>query len=365
MIEDEERLRRFLRELDRVQPGRDLEQRALGVHEPRRGRRRRTHFALQLAAVLGIVLLALAAVSTMLLIPRSRPATPAAPGKIAATYPVGVGGLATGSLSVDQDGVWIPNRGAGTVVHIDAVTGATRTLTLGGDVTSVLESGDVLWVGRLAPPKQDRGEILKVDPNTGGVLETIPVPSSPARLYLTGKSLLVSTGGYHSLCPCNEIYRLDVETGKVVATIPVTLSEDIAVTPSGLWVAGAGAIVRIDPETNQVIAKSKVLGNAVGVAASGGWIWATQTPEAGVVRIDPSSNTVVATVQLKNSPLHLIPVGGSLWVTSSAGMYRLNATTGSIEGLVPIPDGCDAAAASGASIWCASRNATYRIQPRS
>src|SRR5438876_9866762 len=55
----------------------------------------------------------------------------------------------------------------------------------------------------------------------------------------------------------NTVLRIDPQTNSVIATIPVgPQPEGIAVTPGAVWVVNKGgpSVSRIDPATNQVVA---------------------------------------------------------------------------------------------------------------
>ena len=102
------------------------------------------------------------------------------------------------------------------------------------------------------------------------------------------------------------ISRIDPDSGEVVETIPVGLDpRGIAVGFGSVWVglAGSNTVVRIDPETNDVTQPIGV-GNAPGsLAVSADAVWVVNTLDDTVSRIDPDTNSVVDTIAGRRRPL--------------------------------------------------------------
>ena len=81
----------------------------------------------------------------------------------------------------------------------------------------------------------------------------------------------------------------------------------MAVGEGAVWVAGAETVVRIDPRTNQVIAKIPYGGSSLEVplalAVGEGAVWVVHGGEAGTLsRIDPQTNRVVAMISVGGYP---------------------------------------------------------------
>lgn len=127
------------------------------------------------------------------------------------------------------------------------------------------------------------------------------------------------------------IGRIDPATNEIVAQIPVESSpyrDQIAATDDAVWVASRRAIERIDPATNEVVAQVDIGDrSAAAVAADATAVWAlgiaTPADDIGestgsLIRIDPASNAIVADISLGSHPVGYLDElrlgAGSVWV---------------------------------------------------
>jgi DNA-binding beta-propeller fold protein YncE len=139
-------------------------------------------------------------------------------------------------------------------------------------------------------------------------------------------------------------------TGTLVATIhlpPNANPEGIATTPGAVWIAEhhSGAVARIDPRTNRVVARVHVglLGSSgpQGIAAGLGAVWVGVPNTGQVVRIDPATNAVVARIVVPTmSPCGGIGVGKTaVWITGcSDGNYiaRIDPSTNAVSSILAV-----------------------------
>lgn len=144
---------------------------------------------------------------------------------------------------------------------------------------------------------------------------------------------------------------------EVAATIPVGSGPTgVAVGEGFVWVAtydpvgidGDGwGVVKIDPETNQVVDAIPVH-DATDVAAGAGAVWATsyQGRDGVIKRIDPSSGQVVATIPVGRHPSDVEVGLDAVWVTLNlpsrepAGeVVRIDPTTNAVVARVPVDKG--------------------------
>jgi hypothetical protein len=119
---------------------------------------------------------------------------------------------------------------------------------------------------------------------------------------------------------------------RVTAVVPVgPFPQDLAVGEGAVWVGVPAQppkqdrqlIVRIDPATNDVVARIPMDDYIEELAAGEGGVWGNAVagtaadPAFSIVRIDPATNEVVATIQDVSGPL---AVGeGALWAVDRAG----------------------------------------------
>jgi virginiamycin B lyase len=132
------------------------------------------------------------------------------------------------------------------------------------------------------------------------------------------------------------------------ATIKIGATADwVLVTDDSVWVAGSKpySVQRIDPKTNQVVAKVRVPGEACsGLAEGFGSIWAPLCGKKPVlVRIDAIKNEISAILPIPPAG----PEGGitasadSIWIVTDKNgtLSRIDPTTNSVRQKISIPPG--------------------------
>ncbi len=126
---------------------------------------------------------------------------------------------------------------------------------------------------------------------------------------------------------------------------------NVAISLGAVWVANDkdGTIIRIDPQTNKVVATVN-LGSGASplVFVTPGAVWAANYYTGTFSRIDPQTNTVVATISNQDGARSIVYASASLWLCSThhLGMLtRLNATTMQAQAQIDL-------AHAGASLDC-------------
>jgi DNA-binding SARP family transcriptional activator/streptogramin lyase len=202
------------------------------------------------------------------------------------------------------------------------------------------------------------GAILRQDPD----LELAPLPAGPApevpqkasegasgrrrvRLVAIGSVLailvasvvvIVATSGSGTTPPSaaspNSVGRIDGATRELVDAIPTTGTAPTAVVWAygSLWVANtvSRTVVRIDPDSNQVVQTVPSGGAPTDLAEGEGRVWVLNGLAGTVVAIDPRSDTLQPSDPIDVHPGAAgIAVGaGAVWVTN-----RLDATVTRID----------------------------------
>jgi virginiamycin B lyase len=124
-----------------------------------------------------------------------------------------------------------------------------------------------------------------------------------------------------------------------------------------LWVSneGLGAVQRIDPETNKVIAEVKVNQPCAAMAAGYGSIWVASRKEKSIVRIDAKSNQVAATIPIMvaDSEASIAAGHGGVWVlTDKKGVLsRVDPETNKVMAQISVKPYSYAAMAGYGAIW--------------
>ena len=155
------------------------------------------------------------------------------------------------------------------------------------------------------------------------------------------------------------LLRIDPQTNRVVATIPVSVSGEsasIAFGEGSVWVTSGqahGVVYRVDPTANRVTATIEVPGGAFGIIVAAGTVWVTQylpEPDPGIVaRIDASTNQLLAPVEVPNMPGAIRYGLDAIWVTSRFTVSRIDPHTGAVT--QPLHRTGDVRAIGGGSLW--------------
>jgi serine/threonine protein kinase len=114
------------------------------------------------------------------------------------------------------------------------------------------------------------------------------------------------------------VARVDPETGKIVARIGVGEQPiDVAVGEGSVWVLDDdGSVSRIDPVTNATTVIPTGAKQARVIATGLGAVWVGDGLGTQVIKIDPASNQVVAKYRTDGTPLDVAVGEGSVWATT-------------------------------------------------
>jgi glutamine cyclotransferase len=165
-----------------------------------------------------------------------------------------------------------------------------------------------------------------------------------------------------------EVVRVDPRSNRVVARFPAGGRNlaGLAVGAGTVWVVqpDADQVVRLDPGTGRVVARidlgrlpfevapgdRRFKPSLVAVGAGAGWV---ATARGALARVDPASNRVVAVVRLPpGGPAGIAVAGGSVWVAAGAhGVARIDAATNRLRGTIPLEVQAERVAAGGGQVW--------------
>ncbi len=166
-----------------------------------------------------------------------------------------------------------------------------------------------------ANPKNRPSQLVRVDPASGEVLATIPVPGNATGVAVGGGAVWVVS----TLEPIT-IYRIDPTTKRVAARIDTghTASGVLVYREPYLWAANKdGYLTRIDSRNN--LARLFEVGSPEwpALVAEGNAIWISAPLDNIVARFDPATGTVSRTVGTGGSrPQGFAFVGNDIWVAN-------------------------------------------------
>lgn len=202
-------------------------------------------------------------------------------------------------LAVTPDGVWVSDRAAGTVVRIDPKTNAIeiekdKSLPIGKEpCTALVFAFKSLWTAGCASGTLVRLTLPAITPAaTPSPSATMPQPTAaPAAAAKPDKD------------PLTEI--------KVAVRGPGPL---VSATGSVWMLTDVGrSLIRVDPDTNTVVADVTLPAAGNGIAVSGDAIWIVSTRGAQATRVNGYSNVVEEIVKVGPAPIAIASGEGSVW----------------------------------------------------
>ena len=225
----------------------------------------------------------------------------------------------------------------------------------------------VIGAGSLWVPNHDAGEVLRIDLETGALVDRIPAGSPvPPNSDLRWSTNAVAYGAgaiWVAQAVDRAVLKIDPAANQVVATIPVGVDPyDLVVDGDTLWVSAfeSNAVVRIDIPSMTVTAVIESVYKPTGIAAGGGALWVALHRSAKVARIDPATNTVTDEIRVGGSdlnnmarPENVVFAYGYVWVANNraGSLSRIDPATNE-ETQVAFPGRCVQRVAAGeGSIW--------------
>jgi virginiamycin B lyase len=206
------------------------------------------------------------------------------------------------------------------------------------------------------------------------IVERINVPVGPAWLAIGFGSVWLSKSKSHL------VLRIDPVSNQIIAKIRVGSDPElgIGIGLGFVWIVDPKdrSLTQIDPGTNHVLRTtpvnvSKETEGAFGVGAGSLWIL---TDEGGTVsgtlsRIDPATGKIIANIAVGSESHSAIMAMDSVWVTSSAhdNVMRIDPESNSVVAEIPVPRAPRFIAAGEGSIWVLSQGdgTLTRIDPHS
>jgi YVTN family beta-propeller protein len=120
------------------------------------------------------------------------------------------------------------------------------------------------------------------------------------------------------------VIRVDPASGRVVRTLPVPVRIDGLTTVSGdVWAVSRAdrAVLRLDPRTAEIRDRISVAGNSdsLAITADDGFLWVLDGGTATVTRIDPGLHEIAETYRLSvgRGQLALAAGEGAAWVSNA------------------------------------------------
>ncbi len=245
-------------------------------------------------------------------------------GRVVSDVAVGTRPVA---VAVGDGAVWTANADDGTVSRIDPKTRkAVSTIGIGGDVSDVAIGFGSVWIAG-----GNDGTLTRIDPKLNAVEATLrlgrPRELSPQPVFAVavGEGSVWATRG-------NSVLKIDPATNQTVARIPVSTPLAIAVGGGSLWVTTfTERILRIDAASNTLTARAALPSQGTAAVWRDGLWMIIAVGQGNVWRFDPNSLTPTSTFTTAIGAIDLAVDEGAVWSANSTGsVWRIEPSSGRV-----------------------------------
>ena len=250
-------------------------------------------------------------------------------------------GSAPSSVAVGEGSVWVLDADDKTVTEIDPETRSVqRVFSTSSTPTDIAAGGGALWIGN-APTEgltDFPASVSRVDPESGVVLETIPLPAA-AGGHPTGmggfsrQKLAAASDAVWVVNPDQSVSRIDPRTNRVVARIEAK-AQAVAAGEGDVWVAEEGGIAEIDAGTDTVSRRVPVDADFVAALAVGaGAVWVADPLDGSLWRVDRNPPFAKRRIELARWVNGVSFGAGAVWATNEIGdeVYRIDPRTNEVR----------------------------------
>ncbi len=250
--------------------------------------------------------------------------------------------------------------GAALVARIDVDSGDETEASVQGSPRDLVVSEGIVWV---VSSEVGGGWLTSVEPARNELLDEVRLDLSDPVAIAAGAGALWVIASDGPDGDQNALYRVDPGSGAIAATVPLPRRpEAIAVDDQSVWVLGErrngdsrlveSVVYRIDPTTDEIAGWSELGVDPNTIATLDGAAFVAGSSDWGIIRIDSATNRVTGLTQ--TSAHALVAWDGFLWITNqprSDRILRLDPETGTVEAAIDLDGGADELIAAEDGIW--------------
>jgi streptogramin lyase len=171
-------------------------------------------------------------------------------------------------------------------------------------------------------------------PSSGTIAVRIAVDGAPSGVIVTDGAVWVTRHRAGALA------RIDPATNGIVAdvAIPTGMPSRLAAGPEGLWLSNYGdsTVTQIDPAANRVVGEVSPSGeNCCAIAVGAGSVWLQKIPNV-LTRVDATTKKVLASLSIDRF-FGVEFAYGSAWGTSGSDVVRIDPQTNAVAAHIPVP----------------------------
>jgi len=239
----------------------------------------------------------------------------------------------------------------------------TARIPLGGIPAIAWDGTTTMWAAVWGGGPHLLGSLIAVDTATGtaGPPTMLPASPTPYLIAATASSVYVAGDG--------AVMRIDPSTGKVIERRGVGPRMRALLAAQGrLWVtADGGRLVQLNPDTLGVVATRHVTGHPDAITTEAGSVLVTDDRDRTLTRINIATGKVTGSTSIAANgagrPSQITVYAGSIWVYEGTTVLRV--ATGALQLLdrVTVPGGGGSIAAGTGGVWVSGDFGVARIDP--
>ena len=266
--------------------------------------------------------------------------------------------------------VWIVGHHDETIEKVDPSTNkvVARYPVAGFQALEPLAAAGSLWVPASGEPK-----LIRFDPVRRKVVATIRV--EVAQLAWGYDSIWATTRDHHLL-------RIDLKTNRIVKRLQLLpgyndFDDDVAVGYGSIWVTATdtATLLRIDPTTVKVVGRLTGFGDdeswmPITIGDGSVWVYRITNGQGVVYRIDPYTNQVVARIRVGYPNVawpngYIVDAGGYVWIGDAGSTLSVvDPRTNHVVAWFTLPETTNEVEYGDGSIWVSlyDHSRVYRLK---
>lgn len=211
-------------------------------------------------------------------------------GVLAEVTTTAEGGGCPGGLAVTATRVWLADCALG-LVEIDAESGEVLAVQdLGASPSDVAVMDDTMWVSDSSGAAVYR---LRITDKGAELAGTTAMSHDPYQIVAGPEGVWTGTSARYGLT------RIDPIGDRVLHSNPGVSISDLALGRGHLWVLESdGDVVRIDPDTDEVVGRNRVQASGGQIAFAFDALWVSAGGDGSLRRVDPASLEITDQIEV-------------------------------------------------------------------
>jgi hypothetical protein len=271
-------------------------------------------------------------------------------------------------LHVENGGHTVPvvpvgSSGGGHTTNPALPQRVTARIPLGGVPAIAWDGATTMWAAVWAGGPHLLGSLIAVDTATGtpASATVLPASNTPYLIAATASSVYVAGGG--------AVMRVDPSTGRVIEHVALGGRLRALLAAQGrLWVtADEGRLVQLNPDTLHPVATRHVTGHPDAITTDAGAVLVTDDRDRTLTRMGVANGKVTGTTSIgadgAGRPSQITVYAGSIWVYEGTTVLRVAAGALQLLDRVTVPGGGGSIAAGTGGVWVSGSFGVARIDP--